>query len=156
MRFAYLLLTDASSASEGKLNLLGVGARVLKPPTLPAPAFLTLAGAVEGTDGEAGEYDLVITLTDPDGAATQLVAGRTTLPAATDHAELLPNSVFTIAFTHVYEKPGIYRLTARFGDIAETYKFLVAPTRAPAATRKARKKGSSKERHQVKAAAGRG
>lgn len=133
MRFAYLILCDvASTGSDGKVNLLGVGIRRINPPELPVVASLALAFAIEGEPHEAEPRPLSITFTEPDGTSTTNVADeRASLPA---HSEVdgVPVSISVVLnLTRPFTLPGRYLIRVTYGDLDQEYAYVVTPTGPP-------------------------
>jgi hypothetical protein len=89
-----------------------------------------VAGLVEGTPEEGGEYPFRVTLTDPSGEETELGSSDSAeLPGQTDDPDLPVTLVFAINFFRTYAEPGRYVIRAEFGDLREEYAFMVAPKR---------------------------
>lgn len=144
MRFAYFLLADAHSVSEGKLNLLGIGVRKVQPDVLPATVVLSIAGSIEGTLDEKEKRHLDLTLTDPEGNVTSLASTEAALAGDKTSPALPASFLFIVNFGLPYTRAGEYVLRARFGDLEEQYVFMVEPKGKGRAPKRARKAAATK------------
>jgi hypothetical protein len=134
MRFAYLLLADASSAgNEGKLNLLGIGVRLLRPTELPAAAQLTIAASIEATsDDEIGPYELELSIENPDGSVDTLNTGEVSFQPDAETPDVPRSIIFVVGLLRSYAQEGTYRIRARVADATADYAFVIRVV--PAAT----------------------
>lgn len=130
MRFAYLLLCDAaSSGSDGKLNLLGIGVRAIRPEGLPAIGSIAVAGAVEGDVAESGPRHFELALVEPDGARTILAdTDDAALPTENDVPGVPVQFVFVVNMVRPFAQAGPHTLRASYGDLTSEYIFIIAPT----------------------------
>ena len=129
MRFEYLVLADAANrADNGKLNVLGMGARILTVERLPAAVPLAILAAVAASTDEAGEYPIELALEEPDGSRAVLVEMTGSVPSVTEDARVPTGMGLTVALFRPFRIEGIYRITAKIGEETATYEFLVRST----------------------------
>ena len=111
---------------DGKLNVLGLGSRVLRLAHLPATTPLVVIMMVEADASEAAEYPLIVDLVEPDGTRENLVTATGEVPTQMLDPRVptgfggsldLGNRPFRIE--------GVYRLEATAGPAAAVYVFSV-------------------------------
>ena len=135
MRFEYLFLADAANqAANGKMNVLGMGVRILTYAALPAASPLAIVGAVEAAVAEAGDYPLVVELVEPDGTVEEIVKATAKVPSEVTDVRLPTGMGFTIALTRPFRKEGIHYIRASFGDQQASFAFAVGLLPDAAAT----------------------
>jgi hypothetical protein len=136
MKFEYFVLADAANtAQNGKINVLGMGARIVHLERLPGAAPLAIVGGVEATTADAGDYDLRVSMIEPDDSEQVLVDARATLAADVPEPELPAGIVFTVDLRRPFRQEGVYRLVASFGTATADYSFAVRTTGADTAKR---------------------
>ncbi len=126
MRFELLMLAEsASPAPRGKINVLGLGSRVITLETVPETVPLSIVGMVEVPLAEAGTYDLRVTVTDPNGQTTELIHHEVETAADVEDERLPTGLSFVIANAREYDVVGIYTLKATMGPASAEYPFVV-------------------------------
>jgi hypothetical protein len=126
VRFEYLSLADAAnSGPEGKLNVLGLGSRIINLPGLPGGTPLAIVGSVSAAVDEAGSYELVVFMVEPDGTEVQLVQGSAIVPSDVEETRVPTGSGFLIGFAGPFRLEGVHRIHARFGTVESDYEFVV-------------------------------
>jgi hypothetical protein len=126
VRFEFLSLADAANnGPEGKLNVLGFGARILTLPSLPAAVPLVVVGGVAAGTDEAGAFDLAVHMIEPDGTEVQLARGPASIPSVVRENRLPTGVNFLVGFRGPFRTYGLHSIRARFGGIEATYDFVV-------------------------------
>ncbi len=126
MRFSYLFLADAANRSpDGKLNALGIGARILTVREFPSQLPVVVLGAVDASVDEAGSYDLVVEITEPDGTVVPLVHARATVDSEVTDPRVPTGISFMLGLSHPFTREGIYTIVARVADCETHYEFVV-------------------------------
>ncbi|MFI5284595.1 MAG: DUF6941 family protein [Candidatus Dormibacterales bacterium] len=138
MRFEILSLADAANnAPDGKLNVLGLGIRIVNVPGLPAGMPLAVLGSVSAGPAEAGDYDLDVRMVEPDGTEVPLAQGRSTVPAEVVEPRVPTGVGFVVGFGGPFRIEGLHVIRARFGKLVMDYEFVVRLQRAPGSSAEA-------------------
>jgi hypothetical protein len=127
MRFELLTIADAANRGpEGKLNVLGMGARILTFAELPGSAPLVLLGSIAAMTTEAGIYPLRVTRRDPDGSEHVLVEADGVVPSEAADDRIPTGIAFTIGMSGPFTQEGVYQIVATLGDdLREEWPFVV-------------------------------
>jgi hypothetical protein len=137
MRFEYLVLADAANRGvDGKINVLGLGVRILSYPSLPAASPLAIVGAVEAAVDEAGDYALLVKLVEPDGTVEEIVKASAKVPSEVSDERVPTGIGFTIGLTRPFRLEGIHSIRASFGDQQASFAFVVRLVDAEASSTK--------------------
>lgn len=132
MKFEYLLLADAANnGPDGKLNVLGLGTRIVTFESFPAGAPLTVLGSVAADASEAGEYDLEVSIVEPDGTRQPMVQARATVSSQVEDARVPTGISFVLGFLRPFRIEGVHSFEARVGEVTARYDFLVRLRREP-------------------------
>ena len=126
MKFEYLSLADAANnGPDGKLNVLGLGPRVLNLAALPGGVPLAIIGGVSAGIEEAGEYGLDLRLIEPDGTDVPLVSARALVPSDVQDTRAPTGAGFVVAWFGPFRLEGLHRIHAQFGQATADYEFVV-------------------------------
>ena len=132
MKFEYLLLADAAkNGPDGKLNVLGLGARIVTFESFPAGSPLTVLGSVTADASEAGEYDIEVAMVQPDGTREPMVQAKATVSSEVEDARVPTGISFVLGFLRPFRIEGVHSFEARVGDVTARYDFLVRLRREP-------------------------
>jgi hypothetical protein len=125
LQFEYLVLADAANnAPDGKVNVLGLGARIVTVERLPATLPLALLGLVSGSPEEAGDYEARVTLEEPDGTKETIVEFVGKLNADADPR--VPTGIgMLLNIVRPFRIAGIHRFEMTVGDLTSRYDLLV-------------------------------
>ena len=135
MRFEYLFLADAAnSAADGKINVLGLGVRILTYSELPASSPLVIVGAVEATVEEAGDYALRVELFEPDGTIEELVNAAAKVTTEVKDSRVPTGIGFTIALSRPFRQEGVHVIRATVANEVAQYAFVVRRREGAAST----------------------
>lgn len=135
MKFAYLILADAANASaDGKTNILGAGVREVNPHDFPVNVPLALAGRVEGTTEDAGEFRLLVTIAGPGRKRTVIVDEPSVrLGAPEPESQKFAALNFQIGLMLRFDEAGDRAVRVSFGNTRASWKFTVNPATATTA-----------------------
>lgn len=130
MKFALLTLAEAANQGPlGRLNALGLGARIIqleKPDELVA---MSIVGAVDMPVAQAGEFDFKVWFTSPDSKTENVVEERVEVGRSNIHDDRLPTGLaFVINAVRGFAQDGIYVLHASLGETSAEYPFAVRGT----------------------------
>jgi hypothetical protein len=126
MRIDLLTIADAANTTpDGKLNILGLGARVLTVDGPNHPIPLVVACGVEATVEEAGDYPLGVRLERPDGVVEDIVMSTLTIPSEVTDPRVPTGAGLTLQLARGFPVPGVYRLAVDVGSLAAEYVFAV-------------------------------
>jgi hypothetical protein len=126
MKFDYLQLADAMNVSpDGKVNVLGLGIRLLVFPQLPAASRFAVLANVQADLSEVGSHDAEFRLVAPDGTEQDLF--RTSIDVNPD---LDPEATIVIIglgldVVRPFTQEGRYIIRAKVGDVSAEYRFRV-------------------------------
>lgn len=125
MQFEYLALADAANVgSDGKVNVLGMGARIISYERLPGSSPLALLALVTGSVDEAGEYPVVVELEEPDGTRERMIDAVGVIAADADPR--VPTGIsLVLNFSRPFRIVGLHTIHLRVGEIEQKYEFLV-------------------------------
>lgn len=136
MKFAFFTLCEAANSREGLLNVLSAGITRLTPAGYPAAMATLSAGAlvVLERDEAEGQRTLKIGIR-PRGDENPLFEAETdvTVAAAKMEEPALPMQIAVAVplLMAVIPMPGLYELTAEFGDLKDSWPFICYPVDVP-------------------------
>lgn len=130
MKISLLTLADAAnSAPEGKLNVLGMGVRIIRrgnPGRVIVPMVVVAVG--EATDADLGERPIDLSVTAPSGKSTTLLTDTLEITPNDPGRIDLPNEVrVQIAMPFILEEAGTFTLRMRLAGAKASYRFQVLP-----------------------------
>lgn len=126
MQIDFLTLADAANnGPDGKLNVLGLGARVLTYGSLPATSPLVVLAAASAGVEEAGEYAVAVAIVEPDGTRELLVESMGRVNAEVVDARVPTGIGVVLNLFRPFRLEGVHRFEVRFGELTQTYEFLV-------------------------------
>jgi hypothetical protein len=132
VKFAYFALADASNRGpDGKVNILGLGARILTVPSLPTTVPLTLVGSVDADVAEAGDFVLRISLTEPDGSEEQVAEFAVAIPREVADPEVPTGFGFSLVLLRPVRLEGIHVVRGTVGDLVADYVYAVRVSPEP-------------------------
>jgi hypothetical protein len=135
MKLLYAFLADASNESNGKVNALGLGLRVVNASKLPALVPLALVGCIEVRRSELGEHQFKVEWSAPKGPVRTIVDDTVNITDRPDHEAKLPVEFrFNVSFPMLIAAPGRHTLRVQFGKLRLRYAVLVRQNEADAAT----------------------
>lgn len=125
MQFEYLALADAANVgSDGKVNVLGMGARIISYERLPGSSPLALLALVTGLVDEAGEYPVLVELEEPDGTRERMIDAVASIAADADPR--VPTGIsLVLNFSRPFRIGGLHTIHVRVGAVEQRYAFLV-------------------------------
>lgn len=150
MQFEYLTIADAvNNGPEGKINALGMGARIANFESLPAQAAMTVLFAVSATVDEAGQYEVDVAIRAPDGSREMIAHGPAELIREVADARVPTGLTFAVPSIRSFGTEGVHSIEVRVGELTRSYDFLVrihdaaapvasTPPRATASRRRVR------------------
>lgn len=126
MKWNYALLADAANDSGGKLNALGMGIRMIRPPRLPVAVPAVFLAAAEADSTELGPQELKITLETPDRKRQTLVDQTVQANARpADEADLPVEIRLLLSFPLLAQSEGLHTIRAQIGKARTSYAYLV-------------------------------
>lgn len=127
MKLQYLLVADAAaSGAFGKMDVLGLGVRVLRPGRLPSLTPLNILVGAEADPAELGEQSIKISVQAPSAKAAVVVDDTVVVAPRPAEEEGLPIEVrLHLAFPFITTEPGVYTFRVQIGRLRATYKVLV-------------------------------
>lgn len=134
MKIDLLTIADAANTTpDGKLNILGLGVRVL---TVDGPNHvipLIVACGVEANVAEAGDYPLTVRLERPDGVVEGVVTATLLIPGEVADPRVPTGAGLTLQMVRGFPVAGVYSLVVDVGGVAAQYVFAVTFAVAEAA-----------------------
>ena len=132
MRFQSLLLADAMNVgSDGKVNALGLGVRLITYPQLPGASPLSVLANIVAEPSEAGLHDAEFCLLLPDGTEEELF--RTTVNVTVD-ADTPDATMVSVMLGFSMLRPfideGVHAVRVKVGVVSAEYKFRVQAARS--------------------------
>lgn len=126
MKFEYLLLADAANnGPDGKVNVLGLGTRIVTFDRLPGGLPLTVLGSVAADASEAAEYDVEVAIVEPDGTREVMVQSKAAVSSHVEDTRVPTGISFVLGFLRPFRIEGVHSFEARVGDVTARYDFLV-------------------------------
>lgn len=134
MKFVYLLLADAVNATaDGKTNILGAGVREVNTRDFPVNVPLAVAGRVEGSAEETGEFRLLVTINGP-GKKRAVIVDEPAVPLGGRAPSDGPLAAldFQIGMMLHLEEAGDRTVRVSYGSTRASWKFTVNPAQETA------------------------
>ncbi len=126
MRFELLSLADAANnGPDGKLNVLGLGTRIVNLAGLPGGVPMVIVGSISAGLEEAGDYELDLRMVEPDGMEMPLIHSRAVVPAEVDDSRVPTGAGFVVGFIGPFRIEGVHKIRVRFGELVGDYDFVV-------------------------------
>lgn len=131
MQVEYLTLADAANLGEGgKINILGLGTRLLNYEKLPGISPMVVLAAVSAMTTEAGDYPIELIIVEPDGTEETIV---TTVGHVNNEVEdsRVPTGIgMSVDILRPFRIEGVHSLRLTVGELKARYDFVVR-VRAP-------------------------
>ena len=147
MKFDYLQMADAMNVGpDGKVNVLGLGERLLVFPQLPMASRFAIVASLVGEPADAGTYEAEFRLETPDGVEQELFKTTIELAAPDDPDATLLVVGVGLDVVRPFTQEGRHLLRVKVGDQSAQYQFRIkvgqpSPTGSTAAASKASKPG---------------
>ena len=126
MQIDYLVAAEsANTGTEGTVNALGMGLRVLTYDKLPGTTTMTLILQASALSSEAGDFPVEIAIIEPDGTREVLVETQGTIPAKVVDERVPTGFGVMLGITRPYRIEGLHRFEAKVGDLSREYTFIV-------------------------------
>ncbi|MEX0625557.1 MAG: hypothetical protein WD402_03335 [Chloroflexota bacterium] len=127
MRIAYLLVADsANQSNDGKLNVLGMGVRVINAPVLPFPVALTVLVSAQLDHAERGAKHVKLSLATPSGSQV-LIDDTAPMESRENMIENLPlqlNFQFVLSGL-AFKEAGLHHFIVEIEGERAEYPFVV-------------------------------
>lgn len=126
MKFDFLSLADAANQTpDGKVNVLGLGARIVTFRSLPAAAPLVIIGSIAASREEAGHYTFRVFLKQPDGSQHLVVEFPGSITADVTDPRVPTGIGFTIGLSRPFTQEGVHHIISTIGDLEAEWVFAV-------------------------------